>query len=91
MLDRLDEVFESQSRFIDDAGHELRTPITVIRGNLEVMGDDPSERRETISLVTDELDRMGRIVDDLLDLANVEQPEFVQVAPFDLAEFTTSW
>lgn len=88
MLDRLDEVFESQSRFIDDAGHELRTPITVIRGNLEVMGDDPIERRETIRLVTDELDRMGRIVDDLLDLANVEQPEFVQAAPFDLAEFT---
>lgn len=88
MLDRLDEVFESQSRFIDDAGHELRTPITVIRGNLEVMGDDPVERRETIGLVTDELDRMGRIVDDLLDLAKVEQPEFVQAAPFDLAEFT---
>ena len=64
MLDRLEEAFSVQRRFVDDAGHELRTPITVIRGNLEVMGDDPEERAETIRLVTDELDRMTRIVDD---------------------------
>lgn len=88
MLDRLDEAFGSQRQFIDDAGHELRTPITVIRGNLEVMGDDPSERKETIALVTDELDRMTRIVNDLLDLATSEQPDFLQVAPLDLYEFT---
>lgn len=89
MLDRLDEGFASQRRFIDDAGHELRTPITVIRGNLEVMKDDPKDREETIALVTDELDRMSRIVDDLLDLAKAEQPDFVQPAPMDLGEFTT--
>ena len=88
MLDRLDEGFASQRRFIDDAGHELRTPITVIRGNLEVMGDDPQERKETIALVTDELDRMSRIVDDLLDLAKSEQPDFIQTSPMDLGEFT---
>lgn len=89
MLDRLDEGFASQRRFIDDAGHELRTPITIIRGNLEVMGDDPAERASTIALVTDELDRMSRIVDDLLDLAKAEQPDFLQPAPIDLGEFTT--
>lgn len=88
MLDRLDEAFASQRRFVDDAGHELRTPITIIRGNLEVMGDDPRDRAETVTLVTDELDRMSRIVDDLLDLAKAEQPDFVQPAPMDLAEFT---
>jgi len=88
MLDRLDEAFGSQRRFIDDAGHELRTPITIIRGNLEVMGDDPADRTETLALVTDELDRMSRIVDDLLDLAKSEQPDFIQAAPMDLAEFT---
>jgi len=88
MLDRLDEAFASQRRFVDDAGHELRTPITVIRGNLEVMGEDPTERAETIALVTDELERMSRIVDDLLDLANSEQPDFIQRSPMDLAEFT---
>jgi two-component system, OmpR family, sensor kinase len=88
MLDRLDQAFASQQRFIDDAGHELRTPITIIRGNLEVMGDDAAERAETVALVTDELDRMSRIVDDLLDLAKAEQPDFIQTAPMDLGEFT---
>lgn len=88
MLDRLDEAFASQRRFVDDAGHELRTPITIIRGNLELMGDDPEERAATIALVTDELDRMTRIVDDLLDLAKAEQPDFVQRTAVDLGELT---
>jgi signal transduction histidine kinase len=87
MLDRLEEAFSVQRRFVDDAGHELRTPITVIRGNLEVMGDNPAERAETVRLVTEELDRMSRIVDDLLLLANAEQPDFIQTHPLDLAEF----
>jgi two-component system OmpR family sensor kinase len=88
MLDRLEATFATQRRFLDDAGHELRTPITVVRGNLELMGDDPEDRRQTIEVVTDELDRMARIVDDLLDLAKAEQPDFVQPHPLDLANLT---
>jgi two-component system OmpR family sensor kinase len=88
MLDRLEEAFATQRRFLDDAGHELRTPITVIRGNLELMGDDPEDRRQTVDVVTDELDRMARIVDELLDLAKAEQADFIQPHPFDLAELT---
>ncbi|CAN5811096.1 ATP-binding protein [soil metagenome] len=87
MLDRLDDAFASERRFIDDAGHELQTPITVIRGNLELMGDDPGDREETVKVVTDELDRMSRIVDDLLDLAKAEQPDFIQPGLIDLDEF----
>ncbi len=87
MLDRLEDAFATQRRFADDAGHELRTPITVIRGQLEVLGDDPKERDETIRLVTGELDRMSRIVEDLLVLAKSEQPDFIEVHPIDLAEF----
>ncbi len=87
MLDRLEQAFATQQAFVDDAGHELRTPITVIRGQLEVLGDDPEERRETILLVTGELDRMSRIVEDMLVLATVEQPDFIQAHPLDLAEF----
>ncbi|MEO1055683.1 MAG: HAMP domain-containing sensor histidine kinase [Actinomycetota bacterium] len=89
MLDRLDTAFATQRRFIDDAGHELRTPITVVRGHLEVMGDDPADREETIALVTDELDRMTRIVNDLLLLAKAEQPDFVRPEPVELADLTT--
>ncbi|MGH8911235.1 MAG: sensor histidine kinase, partial [Acidimicrobiia bacterium] len=87
MLDRLEGGFANQRRFVDDAGHELRTPITVIRGNLELLGDDPAERADTVRLVTTELDSMARIVDDLLALAKAEQPDFLQTHPIDLPEF----
>ena len=89
MLDRLTDAFAVQRAFVDDAGHELRTPITIVRGHLELMGDDPVERHETIALVTEELDRMSRVVEDLLLLAKAEQPDFIQTAPVEVAEFTT--
>ena len=88
MLDRIEEAFATQRRFVDDAGHELRTPITVIRGNLELMGDDPAERQATIAVVTAELDRMARIVDDLLVLAKSETADFIEPHPMDLGSFT---
>lgn len=92
MLDRLQDAFRLQRQFIDDAGHELRTPITVVRGHVELLeGEaDPAERRRTTELVLDELDRMHRIVEDLLTLAQAEQPDFIRLAPFDLDELTTS-
>ncbi|MEU9352838.1 HAMP domain-containing sensor histidine kinase [Streptomyces griseoloalbus] len=88
MLDRLERAFAAQRQFVDDAGHELRTPITIVRGHLELMGDDPAEREETVRLVTDELDRMSRIVEDLLLLAKAERPDFVRPEPVQLAELT---
>jgi two-component system, OmpR family, sensor kinase len=88
MLDRLEEAFASQKAFISDAGHELRTPITIIRGHLEVMGDDPEERRETLELVADELDRMGRLVNDLLLLAKASRPDFLEPQTIDLDDLT---
>lgn len=87
MLDRLEESFATQRRFVDDAGHELRTPITVIRGQLELAGDDPEERKHAMEIVNSELDRMSRIVDDLLILARSDTPEFVEAHPIDLADF----
>ncbi|MFE4534096.1 sensor histidine kinase [Streptomyces scopuliridis] len=88
MLDRLERAFAAQREFVDDAGHELRTPITIVRGHLEVMGDDPADREETVRLVTDELDRMSRIVEDLLLLAKAERPDFISQEPVQLAELT---
>jgi two-component system, OmpR family, sensor kinase len=88
MLDRLEQAFETQRAFVDDAGHELRTPITIIRGHLELLGDNPDDRAETVALVLDELDRMSRMVDDLLVLAKAEQPDFLRCEPVDLAGFT---
>ena len=84
MLDRLDYAFTSQRAFMADVSHELRTPITIIRGHLETLGDDPTERREAIAIVTDELDRMSRLVDDLLVLARASRPDFLRVEPLDV-------
>ncbi|MEU6647473.1 ATP-binding protein [Saccharomonospora sp. NPDC046836] len=89
MLDRLESAFATRRQFLDDAGHELRTPITIIRGHLEVMGDDPAERAEVVRLCTDELDRMARIVDDLLLLAKAEQPDFLRPEWTSVPELTS--
>jgi signal transduction histidine kinase len=79
MLDRLEVAFVTQREFVDNAGHELRTPITVIRGHLELMSDDPQDRAETRALVLDELARMNRMVDDLLVLAKSGRPDFLKL------------
>ena len=86
MLDRLSAAFASQREFVTDAGHELRTPITIVRGHLELLGDDPTERAETLALVRDELDRMSRMVDDLLLLAKAERPGFLRQEPVAVHE-----
>ncbi|MGX2997705.1 ATP-binding protein [Streptomyces sp. JNUCC 64] len=88
MLDRLERAFAAQREFVDDAGHELRTPITIVRGHLELMGDDPAEREETVRIVLEELERMSRIVEDLLLLAKAERPDFVSPGPVQLGELT---
>jgi two-component system OmpR family sensor kinase len=85
MLDRLEHAYVTQRTFIDDASHELRTPITVIRGHLELIDDDPASRAATLALVDGELSRMARIVSDLLLLVKAERPDFVQPAPVDVA------
>lgn len=87
MMSRLESGFVSQRRFLDDVAHELRTPITIIQGHLDVLGDDPVERRETVAVLTDELSRMNRYVDDLLVLAQAERPDFLQPGDVDLPRF----
>lgn len=85
MLDRLQAAFVTQQQFLDDAGHELRTPLTIVRGHLEVLdAADPGEVSDVRALVLDELDRMARLVDDLVLLARSRRPDFVRRAPIDL-------
>jgi signal transduction histidine kinase len=85
MMDRIQAAFDSQRNFINDAGHELRTPITIIQGHLELMGDDPDEQKETMLLVSDELERMNRFVNDLILLAKAERKDFLQIETIELA------
>jgi two-component system OmpR family sensor kinase len=89
MLDRVESGVDAQRRFVDDAGHELRTPITIVRGHLEVLDPaDPKDVRSTVALVDDELVRMNRLVSDLLLLARSEQPTFLHTEPVDVGELT---
>lgn len=76
MLDRLDAAFQRERLFIRETSHELRTPITICRGHLELLHPEPAadELRETLELVVDELDRMARIVEDMNTLARMEDP-----------------
>lgn len=90
MMDRLEHGFVVQRRFLDDVAHELRTPITIIQGHLDVLGDDPDERAETVALLDDELERMNRYVDDLLVLAQAERPDFLRVETVELAPLMDS-
>ena len=87
MLDRLELAFSTQRAFIRDAGHELRTPIAIVRGHLELIeeedSDDP-QRRETLEMLSGELDRMTRFVNDMLLLAKAERPDFLQLETVDL-------
>jgi signal transduction histidine kinase len=79
MLEHLDRVFKSQRDFVADASHDLRSPVTVIQGNLDLLRRDLSEadRRESLRAIESETARMTKIVSDLLLLAEVEsgQPE----------------
>ncbi|MFG3407040.1 sensor histidine kinase [Streptomyces sp. NPDC048142] len=90
MLDRLAGAFTAQRQFLDEVAHELRTPITVLRGHLELMDEDDedtdSRRRQTRALLFDELDRMRRIVDDLLLLARAERPDFLTLGRSSLTD-----
>jgi signal transduction histidine kinase len=88
MLERLDEGARQQQQFLDDAGHELRTPLTILRGHLELVSvDDPVDVIATREVLLEELDRMQRLVDDLLVLANAGYPDFIRKAPIRIPEF----
>ena len=89
MLDRLESAFVTQRQLLDDAGHELRTPLTVLRGHLELVDADNAEDvRATRALLLDEVDRMARLVGDLLMLAKSRRPDFVRHRPVDVATLT---
>jgi len=89
MLARLESAFVGQRQFLDDAGHELKTPLTVLQGHLELLDpDDPGEVAETRQLLLDEIDRMSRLVGDLILLAKSDRPDFLTVAPVSLERLT---
>jgi two-component system OmpR family sensor kinase len=88
MLDRLDLAMTSQRQLLDDVRHELKTPITILRGHLELL--DPANVAEVVStqaLAVDELDRMSGLVDDIEALAEMQGANLT-LRPTDVADLT---
>jgi two-component system OmpR family sensor kinase len=79
-LERLENLFTAQQRFLADVSHELRTPLTVIKGNVDLIRKFGSDD-ESLDSIKDEIDRLNRMVGDLLLLARAESGKL----PLDLA------
>src|SRR5205085_1336121 len=75
--EHLESTLERQEQFLHDASHELRTPVTIARGHLEVLGRTNGRRAPEIDVALDELGRMERILERLLLLARADQPDFL--------------
>jgi signal transduction histidine kinase len=76
MLESIEAASSAQQRFVSDASHELRAPLTAIQGNLELLSRHKSmpeaEREEALAEVTREANRLSRLVADLLALARAD-------------------
>lgn len=88
MLASLEAASATQQRFVADASHELRAPLTAIQGNLELLGRHQSlpqtEREEILTEARREADRLSRLVADLLTLARADAGGSVKRCPLDL-------
>ncbi|MCS5732728.1 sensor histidine kinase [Herbiconiux daphne] len=99
MLSRIDSAFADRARTIDqmrrfvgDASHELRTPLVSVRGYAELyrMGalQTPEDVAQAMDRIEKEAIRMGTLVEDLLELARLDETRPLQLAPVDLVPLT---
>lgn len=75
LLDEIERAFQSQQRFVADASHELKTPLTILRGEIEILRKktpSPEESREFLRSASEELDRLTQTVENLLILARAD-------------------
>jgi two-component system sensor histidine kinase TctE len=90
LMTRLHEILSFQARFIADAAHQLRTPVAGLKAHVEVAlrEDDPTQARASIAHLYTAVERMSRLVAQLLSLARNEPTTVRQVtlAPLDLAK-----
>jgi two-component system OmpR family sensor kinase len=93
MLDRLDRAFQAQRRFTADASHELRAPLTALRGEIEVAlkrDRPPEEYRQVLGRCRDEVIHLSKLASDLLTLARSEAGQLIErlqeTDVFDVAE-----
>ena len=94
LLDRLDQSFERQRRFVADASHELRTPVAILFGEADVTlaqaNRTPEEYRESLSILRGEARRLKHIVEDLFTLARADAGQHpLMLTDFYLDELVT--
>ncbi len=87
MLDKIESSFKSQKQFIQNASHEINTPLTVMKTNIEVLRQNKNAAKkdyvETLALVNDEINRLSKITDELIMLSSLDdtskQKQFRQI------------
>jgi signal transduction histidine kinase len=79
-------LLERQRQFVYDASHELRTPVTIARGHLDLL-ERETQRSPELDVALDELDRIEHILERLLLLARAEQPDFLVFTDVDIESF----
>ena len=94
MLDRIERSYNSQKQFVSDASHELRTPISVIRGYTDMLKrwgkDDPEVLEEGIAAISQETEGMKDLVESLLFLARHDKKTLMmEISAFDPAELVS--
>lgn len=84
-LERLERLFQAQQRLMADVSHELRTPLTAVRGNIDLMRRMGEADPESLTTIQEEVDRMARLVGDLLLLARADAGGLpLQMQPIEL-------
>jgi len=93
MLERLDLAFSSQRRFLADTSHDLRTPLTVIRSNVELVTDDPGatldEWRQAGEVIRRNSEKMSNMIQDLLAAARMQTAK-AQSVELDLSRLVAA-
>ncbi len=89
MIARLEDAFLGQRRILNDVRHELATPVTIVRGHLELIdAADPADVEQTRALVLDELDRMSGLIAQIARLADAERATEHHPVPEDIGALT---
>ena len=86
LADTRASLLERQERFLHDASHELRTPVTIARGHLELLRREVPNAPE-VAVALDELERIEHIVERMLLLAKADQPDFVVLGDVEIESF----
>ena len=95
MFERLERSFEAEKQFTADASHELRTPVTIIKGACEYAekyDETPDDHRETISMIHRQAEKMSHLISQLLSMTRIDQgTEKAHLERLNLGEFVNTF